>query len=90
MGVIHNDGREPEIQIANEFTVIRIGYTHTGAGERLVITSPRLGFRTYLDPLQLESLTWQKPEMYSALLDTPYGPGADLKAKPLSALFRKD
>jgi hypothetical protein len=89
MSIIHNDG-EPIFQIANEFTVVRVGYTRTGSGERLVITSPRLGFETHLDPLQLESLTWQAPELFSALLETPYGPGAKLTARPLSELFRKD
>jgi hypothetical protein len=88
--IIHNEGKDPIIQIANEFTVIQVSYSNTGPGERLVITSPRMGFQTMLDPLQLESLTWQTPEMYSKLLDTPYGPGAKLNARPLSALFGKD
>lgn len=89
MGIIQN-GDGPIIQIANEFTVVRVGYVRTGSGERLVITSPRLGFETRLDSMQLESLTWQKPEMFSKLLDTPYGPGAELNARPLSDLFTKD
>jgi hypothetical protein len=89
MSIIQN-GDETIIQIANEFTVVRVGFARTGAGERLVITSPRLGFETQLDPLQLESLTWQTPELYSKLLDTPYGPGAGLNARPLSDLFTKD
>lgn len=90
MTIIHPEGKNPIFQIANEFTVIQVGYTNTGPGERLVITSPRLGFETQLDPLQLESLTWQPPETFSKLLDTPYGPGAELNARPLSALFGKD
>jgi len=89
MTIIEN-GAGPIIQIANEFTVVRVGYVRTGTGERLVIRSPRLGFETQLDPLQLESLTWQTPEMYSDLLDTPYGPGAELNARPLSDLFGKE
>jgi hypothetical protein len=89
VGIIQND-EGPIIQIANEFTVVRVGYVRTGSGERLVITSPRLGFETQLDPLQLECLTWQTPEMFSKLLDTPYGPGAEMKARPLSDLFGKD
>jgi hypothetical protein len=90
MTIKDDDNGERIIQIANEFTVVRVGYRRTGSGERLVITSPRLGFQTELDPLQLESLTWQTPEMYSALLDTPYGPGAELRARPLSDLFGKE
>lgn len=90
MTIIQDDGG-PIIQIANEFTVVRVRYARTGSGERLTITSPRMGFETQLDPLQLECLTWQEPEAFSRLLDTPYGPGADLNnARPLSDLFRKD
>ena len=90
MTIIHNAGQDPIIQIANEFTVIQVSYTSTGQRERLLISSPRLGFQTLLDPLQLESLTWQPPETYSKLLDTPYGPGTELNARPLSALLGKD
>lgn len=89
MTIKDTENGERIIQIANEFTVVQVGYQRTGSGERLVITSPRLGFQTLLDPLQLESLTWQRPEMYSALLNTPYGPGAELRARPLSDLFGK-
>jgi hypothetical protein len=89
MSIIHNDG-ETIFQIANEFTVVRVGHVRTGRGEKLVIASPRLGFETYLDPLELESLTWQTPDLYSALLDTPYGPGAALRARPLSDVLRKE
>lgn len=89
MTIIRQDN-DTIIQIANEFTVVRVGYIQTGGGERLIIESPRLGFRTELDALQLESLTWQTPEMYSRLLDTPYGPGQEMKARPLSDLFGKD
>lgn len=87
MTILHGDNGEPIFQIANEFTVIQVTYSRTGSGERLVVTSPRLGFTTHLDPLQLESLTWQTPAMYSRLLDTPYGPGSELKAVPLSRLL---
>ncbi|MFE6610960.1 dihydrodiol dehydrogenase [Amycolatopsis sp. NPDC057786] len=90
MTIIHNEGRDPIIQIANEFTVIQVSYSSAGQRERLLVSSPRLGFQTLLDPLQLESLTWQTPEMYSKLLDTPYGPGVKLDARPLSALLGKD
>lgn len=89
MSIIYDNG-EPIFQIANEFTVVRVGHVRIGRGEKLVITSSRLGFETQLDPLQLESLTWQTPDMYSALLDAPYGPGAQLKARPLSDVFSKE
>ena len=90
MGITQNDDGEPVIQIANEFTVVQVSYARTGNGERLVIRSPRLGFEVQLDPLQLESLTWQEPELFSKLLDSPYGPGTAMTARPLSDIIPKD
>lgn len=89
MGILEN-GSSPIIQIANEFSVVRVSHTETGSGERLAISSPRLGFEIRLDPLELECLTWQEPELFSALLNTPYGPGTELHARPLSDLLGKD
>lgn len=89
MTIIENENG-PIIQIANEFTSVQVSYTRTGNGERLVISSQRLGFEVQLDPLQLESLTWQEPELFSRLLESPYGPGAELKARPLSDIIAKD
>jgi hypothetical protein len=39
------------------------------------VTSPKLGFTAYFDPLQLEALTWVDDKMFSKLLETPWGPG---------------
>ena len=88
MGIIQNDGDDPVIQISNEFTVVRVSYVQTGNGERVLISSPRLGFEVELDPLQLESLTWQKPELFSELLESPYGPGTEMAARPLSDIIK--
>jgi hypothetical protein len=78
MALIYNKDGDAIIQIANEFTTVHVGYARTGNGERLVIASPALGCETQLDPLQLECLTWQRPQMYSELLATPHGPVASI------------
>ncbi|MDZ7914869.1 MAG: dihydrodiol dehydrogenase [Rhodococcus sp. (in: high G+C Gram-positive bacteria)] len=75
------------IEVANEFTLVSVTKVRTHAGERLLVKSPRLGFEVLLDPLQLESLTWQQPELFSQLLEKPFGPGVEMKARPLSDLI---
>lgn len=76
------------ISIANEFTTILVRKVQTRNGERLEVRSPKLGFVTYLDPLELECLTWQPPETFSQLLESPYGPEDDVDdIRPLSELL---
>jgi hypothetical protein len=62
------------IDMNNEFARIRVEVDRKGNGPRLKITSVLLGREIYLDPLQLESLTWQDVESFSKLLKTPFGP----------------
>ena len=62
------------IRLANEFAEVELAVVDTGNGQRLEIRSPRLGRAVRLCPLELESLTWQTPEWFSALLETPLGP----------------
>jgi hypothetical protein len=38
------------------------------------VASPRLQRSIDLDPLELESLTWQSHEFFSQLLAQPFGP----------------
>jgi hypothetical protein len=72
----------------NEFTTTIIEKVHTHNGERLRISSPRLGYSIDLDPLELEALTWQTVETFSHLLRTPYGPDEDsAEMRPLSDLI---
>jgi hypothetical protein len=52
--------------------VVRKVETSTGA--RLEIASPRLGRSIRLDPVELEALTWQSHDLFSRLLQTPFGP----------------
>lgn len=75
------------VQIANEFTTVRVRKVRTRNGERLEIISAKMGTSVLLDPLELESLTWQTPETFSRLLEHPYGP-EDVAPQPLTALLR--
>lgn len=74
------------IQVANEFTTVRVRKRRTRNGERLEVWSTRLGTSILLDPLELESLTWQTTETFSRMLETPYGP-EEVDGRPLSDLF---
>jgi hypothetical protein len=66
-------GDEP-VDIANEFAHVRVRKVWTRNGERLEIAAPRLDYKIRLDPLELESLTWQTTETFSRFLETPFGP----------------
>jgi len=60
--------------IANEFATVTVEKVYTRNGERLEIASARLGYRIQLDPLELESLSWQPKDTFSQFLYYPYGP----------------
>lgn len=77
---------DPVIQIANEFTTARVRKVLTRNGERLEVHSPKLGTTILLDPLELESLTWQTTETFSRMLEDPYGP-EDVQPRALSELM---
>lgn len=62
------------ITLANEFAEARVYKVHTRNGVRLVIESPKSGQWVSVDPLELESLTWQGPATFSALVGSPYQP----------------
>ncbi len=59
---------EPAILVANEFADVVVRRVMTRNGMRLEITSPRRGTRVQLDAVALECLTWQPPEVFSAML----------------------
>jgi hypothetical protein len=65
---------EPVIELANEFAEIRVRKVHTRNGARLLVESPRTGRRVSLCPLELEALTWQTDDVFSAMIANPYGP----------------
>lgn len=60
--------------IGNEFSEIRVYRVETRNGARILIDSPKSGQWVTLDPLELESLTWQTPATFSAMVGNPYGP----------------
>ena len=63
-----------EFELTNEFATVRVRRVYTRNGVRLEISSPRLGRSIQLDPLSLESLTWQPMETFSEFLRHPFGP----------------
>ena len=62
------------IEIANEFAEVRISRVETRNGSRLLIESPKSGQWVTLCPLELEALTWQGPQTFSAMIGHPFGP----------------
>lgn len=62
------------IEIFNEFALARVRKVNTRNGVRLEIYAPKQERKILLDPLELESLTWQTPETFSKFLETPFGP----------------
>jgi hypothetical protein len=80
-------GADGWLTISNEFTSVKVRKLLTRNGERLEIVSSKLGYAIRLDPLELESLTWQDPATFSRLLETPYGPEGDTRGHALSELL---
>jgi hypothetical protein len=68
------DEADRDFELANEFTTVRVRRLQTRNGVRLEISSPRLGTAIRLDPVALESLTWQTMETFSRFLRQPFGP----------------
>lgn len=60
--------------LGNEFSEMRVSRVETRNGARIMIESPKSGQWVTLDPLELESLTWQTPATFSAMVGNPYGP----------------
>lgn len=77
------------IELGNEFATVHVRKVFTRNGVRLDISSPRLGYSIRLDPLALESLTWQNIDVISKFLETPYGPTEGPPHRPQSLSRRK-
>jgi hypothetical protein len=61
-------------ELTNEFAYTLVRKVRIRGGARLEIHSPKLGYRIYLDPPLLESLTRQTTATFSKFLEEPYGP----------------
>jgi hypothetical protein len=73
MTEVHRTGAA-SIRLGNEFTEVVVEPVRTRNGMRLRIFVPSSGREILLCPLELEALTWQGHELFSALLRTPHGP----------------
>jgi hypothetical protein len=62
------------IELRNEFASVTLEVVQTRNGERLRIFAPRSGKEILLDPVELESLTWQSHGLFSTFLEDPFGP----------------
>jgi hypothetical protein len=72
--VSKEEAMDDPIEIANEFASVVVRRVETRNGVRLRIESPRLRRAIDLDPLELESLTWQSHDLFSGFLAQPFGP----------------
>jgi hypothetical protein len=66
--------RGEALTLGNEFAEIRVCRVETRNGSRLLIEAPRSGQWVALCPLELEALTWQNPQTFSAMIGKPFGP----------------
>jgi len=62
---------EDYTEISNEAAIARVRKVRTGNGVRLEIYAPEKDSRVYLDPLNIESLSWQTPQTFTDTLEGP-------------------
>ena len=58
-------------EISNDSAIAFVRKVHTRNGVRMEIYSPESEKRVYLDPLLIESLSWQTSETFSDTLENP-------------------
>lgn len=66
-----------ELQIGNEYAVVRLRTLETNAGPRVAIESVKMGYSCRLSPAELDALTREGMGFFSSLLETPLGPESD-------------
>lgn len=79
---------ESEETLSNEFATVVVRKVNTRNGQRLEIESPKLGRSIRVDPLELESLTWQDHSTFSEMLEMPFGPERELDPDELDRPHR--
>ncbi|OZC52470.1 hypothetical protein CH286_02470 [Rhodococcus sp. WWJCD1] len=62
------------LTIANEFAEVTVRRVETRNGVRLLIHSVRSGQWVSVDPLELESLTWQNEATFAAMVGNMFAP----------------
>lgn len=62
------------IVVGNEFAEVRVSRVETRNGARLLVESPKSGQWVALCPLELEALTWQDADTFSAMIAKPFAP----------------
>jgi hypothetical protein len=60
-------GEEGSFGIANEFTGVKVRKVITRNGERLEISTPKIGHRVLLDAMQLEIISTLTPAKFNEL-----------------------
>lgn len=81
----HRESREPgreSLELGNEFAEIRVSLVRTRNGARLLIESPKSGHAVALCPYEVEALTWQNTETFSAMIGKPGHPLIDPEPEP--------
>jgi len=68
------NGEAEGFELGDERAVVHVQPVRTRNGMRLKIRSPRLRHEVRLDPIALESLTWQGPETFRRLREDPDRP----------------
>lgn len=72
---MRGEGADPApLRLANEFAEIVVRKIETRNGERLMISAPRSQRSILLCPVELEALTWQTPDVFSAMISLPGSP----------------
>ena len=71
---------QPELVLSDESATVELRRADTRNGMRLEIISPRLQCSIRLDPVALESLTWQTPETLSELLKARGAPAGQARS----------